>query len=165
MTMTKKPNMAATLDLAQLDTAARAEAGVEMTVRHPVSGEALSAGDGSAVKLRLAGLDSERFERASAVLAAARLAEERRAPQPDAGADGLTRTERARLLALVTVDWRGVALDGEALACTAENAERLYLRLPWLLDQADRFVADRANFLPPSPTTCAPTPASGCDAG
>lgn len=97
-----------------------------------------------------------------AALAAARMAEERRGPQPNTGPDGLTRAERARVLAQVTVAWQGVALDGEVLDCSPANAERLYLRLPWLLDQADRFVADRANFLPPSPSMCAPMPANGC---
>lgn len=158
MSMTDNDTGAA-FDLAALDTAERAEAGVEMAVCHPVSGEPLSARDGAPVAIRLAGLDSCRFERASAALAGRRLAAEQRGPDPEAGVDGLTRGERARFLAMVTVDWRGVALDGVVLSCTTDNAEKLYLRLPWLLDQIDRFVADRANFLPPSPGTYAPTPA------
>lgn len=48
MTTTETPKDPACFDLAQLDTAARAEAGADMAVCHPVTGERLTAGDGYA---------------------------------------------------------------------------------------------------------------------
>ncbi len=50
-------------------------------------------------------------------------------------------------LVAVTVAWSGVGLDGSDLPYSADNARKLYKRLPWLREQAGAFVTDRANFL------------------
>lgn len=70
--------------------------------------------------------------------------------------------EAAASLARATTGWSGVVqgwvdgTDDEAPAqFSIENARKLYLNrgVKWLRDQADRFVGDRANFLPASPTS------------
>lgn len=52
-----------------------------------------------------------------------------------------------RQLSICTVSWKGVKLDGQELECNPDNAYMLYSRLPWLKEQVDEFVGDRANFL------------------
>jgi len=46
-----------------------------------------------------------------------------------------------------TLAWRGIVYEGEALECNPGNARRLYAALPWLREQVEAFIADRANFL------------------
>jgi hypothetical protein len=36
---------------------------------------------------------------------------------------------------------------GELLPCTPENVRRLYEEYPWMKDQIDQAIGDRANFL------------------
>ena len=54
----------------------------------------------------------------------------------------------AKLLAVATTGWRGIAVDGAPLECTNENAASIYLRFRWLRDQVDAFISNRANFAP-----------------
>lgn len=48
--------------------------------------------------------------------------------------------------AALTVAWKGIELAGEALECNEENAKRIYTELPWVLEQVNEFIAERANF-------------------
>src|SRR6476619_1985454 len=52
------------LDLSTLDTTKAAEEGCILEIRHPTSGAVLSNGDGRAVTLTLAGMDSQRAKKA-----------------------------------------------------------------------------------------------------
>ncbi len=53
------------------------------------------------------------------------------------------------LLASVTLSWVNVELNGKKLECTRENARKLYESHPWLLEQVNTFVGNRANFFRP----------------
>lgn len=56
----------------------------------------------------------------------------------------------AQALALTvaaTADWENIELEGETLECTPENAKKLYKDYPWIREQVEEFMADRANFL------------------
>ncbi|MCO7058326.1 hypothetical protein [Pseudomonas juntendi] len=57
--------------------------------------------------------------------------------------------ETINMLAGVTVRWEGfLGLDGQPIACTRQSATALYTKYPFIRDQADRFINERANFLP-----------------
>jgi len=57
------------------------------------------------------------------------------------------------LLAACTLGWSGFVVDGSELECNTENARRLYRQFPWLREQAQQYIDDRANFLKTSPTS------------
>ena len=56
------------------------------------------------------------------------------------------REESIEILAACTLSWKGVIVEGKSLPCTRENAVMLYTRFPWLKEQAEAFVADRASY-------------------
>jgi hypothetical protein len=56
-----------------------------------------------------------------------------------------------RLHAVVTRSWRGFRDGDKEWPCNAENAAMLYRRAPYINEQVDRYIKDRANFLSDSP--------------
>lgn len=136
------------LDLGSLDTRAASEEGAVMAVVHPVTGQPLTQEDGAAVTITLAGMDGDRFRKAQRAATDRRLKSPRRAnvTAEDIERDGI------ETLAACTLAWTGLVLDGETLDCTVPNARKAYQRLPWLREQVDAFIGDRANFLKVSPS-------------
>lgn len=49
-------------------------------------------------------------------------------------------------LVKLTVKWTGFEMNGEDLPCTPENCRMVYSDWPWIREQAQEFVANRANF-------------------
>lgn len=49
-------------------------------------------------------------------------------------------------LVKLTVKWTGFEINGEALAATPENFRMVYSEWPWIREQAQEFVNNRANF-------------------
>lgn len=49
-------------------------------------------------------------------------------------------------LVKLTVKWTGFEINGEALPATSENFRMVYTEWPWIREQAQEFVANRANF-------------------
>jgi hypothetical protein len=135
-------------DLATLDTVKSGDEGRELDVLHPATREPIG------LKVRMHGADSTVYQKAN------------RAQQRSI-ADRAARNRKLRLsaeeqddllldlLVAATAGWSGTAsLDGAELpAFTAAGARSLYLRFPWIREQADAFMADRANFLPRSATS------------
>jgi len=56
--------------------------------------------------------------------------------------------ETLKLLAMLTVETKGIEFNKKAVEQDLAGFVDMYKRLPWLRDQADRFIGDRANFLP-----------------
>ena len=124
-------------DLASLDSAAKADDGAALEVLHPVSGEKLG------MVIRLAGADSTVHRKATAAIA------NRRAKggfRRTINLDDL-QTESIEVLARCTLGWSGVVLDGKDVPLSKEAAVTLYTRFPWLREQVETFISDRANYL------------------
>lgn len=49
-------------------------------------------------------------------------------------------------LVKMTIDWTGFTLDGKELKPNAENLRKVYTDWPWIREQAQEFVNNRANF-------------------
>ena len=133
-----------------LDTSSLADEGVWCRLVHPVSGAPLAA-RGEAVRVRVLGIDGARFRALQRRVAARRnehLLEGRGRIDPEVEAE-----LALDLLAGATLGWENVYLPGgAAFAFSAANARRLYGERPWIAEQVDRFIADRANFLTASGT-------------
>jgi len=134
------------VDLSTLDTVSAAEEGAVMELRHPATGAVLNQDDGSPVTITLAGSDSERYRKAER-------SNQNRRLKNSAGRRGLTVTseelenDNLEVLAAATVAWAGIVLHGESLDCTVANARKVFKEIPWAREQAEQFVAERANFL------------------
>lgn len=133
-------------DLSQLDTSKGAEEGRELVIKHFQTGEPVG------ITLRVHGADSAAYRdcmRRQQRQIADRMAKNRklRLTVDEMEANGL------ELLAAVTIGWSPFDLDGKDFPWSEENAAALYRRFPWIRDQVDEFVGDRANFLPRSEPT------------
>lgn len=146
------------MSLASLNFATAANEGRTMIVQHPVDRTALLDANKNPVTIDLLGRDSDTF------VAGENAARNRAVEQITAGAKfsaAAADEEAAGSLARATTGWSGIPqgwIDGTEDETPAkfsfENAKKLYLNrgVRWLRDQADKFIGDRANFLPASPT-------------
>lgn len=125
-----------TFDLASLDTAARAEEGAPLAITHPTTGEAIG------ITITVVGTDSDTYQKARRKLADKRI-QQRKAKLSIEDIEN----ENIEMLARCTKGWDGVVVDGEAKPCTFSNAVELYKRFPWVREQVDAFMGERANFL------------------
>lgn len=125
------------IDLASLDSKSKAESGAPVDILHPVSGEPLG------LTIVLAGADSATYRRSQAAMLRRQVG---RRTQNDA--EG-TRANACRLLGACTLSWVwcGASLDGGEPDCTPEAATELYARFPWIYEQVDQAVHDRAAYL------------------
>lgn len=134
-------------DLADLDVCRGAEEGAELQLRHPTTGTPLQ------MWITLLGFDSETYRDKHRDLQKRRndrLARAKRVIPTPKDLDA----EAVELLAGVSRGWRGeMKLEGQPLpAYSYAEAIKLYTRFPWIREQADGFVADRANFIKASAT-------------
>ena len=136
------------MDLDKLDTTEAAEAGVWMPVLHPGNNTPLMDGE-TPCQILVVGTDSSRFRKAQRAAADRRIrgGRFRFASAEEQEADTL------ELLSSCTLDWQAIDMDGAPFPYSKANAKTLYARFGWIRDQVDRYIGDRANFLPPSPTS------------
>jgi hypothetical protein len=115
-----------------------------MQVKHPVTDAPLMENE-KPVTISFVSEDSERFRGKRRQVINRRL-RNRKNSQVTYTAE-LAESDALDALCDATVAWEGIGLDGEELPCSPENAKKVFRRLPWLVEQADLFVTDRANFL------------------
>lgn len=119
----------------------------DMPVKNPKTGKMVMVDKNSPVTIRLAGRDSEIYRRISRYLAHMR-AETALADGGDASpSDEALENEALDLLSALTLGWTGITANREPYPFSEENARKLYERLPWLREEVDRFVGNRANFM------------------
>jgi hypothetical protein len=114
---------------------------VEMQLYNPVDGTKL---DG--VVLQVIGQDSQEYRDAARSILQSAI---KKAPKGDITKLGAGDDEyySAKLKALHIKGWAGIEQDGKPLEYSKENALELVKKYPWLRDQIDAFVGDRANFI------------------
>lgn len=134
------------MDLSKLDTTAAAETGAKLEVAHPATGARLLQDDNTPVTVTLAGQDSDRFKKADRKISNRRLATSASGQRLKLTAEGIDSDSLERLVAC-TISWSGIGWGGGEKECTPENAREAYTKLPWLREQAEAFIGDRANFL------------------
>lgn len=140
----------------QMNTRARSDEGVWMTIKTLDRREDLTGPDGRALQLLIHGPDSARYRDAMRKAVRERLVEEG-GKEPT---DEELRTINAAFMASVVSDWRmmgvgdkadlggGPMLDkeGGAVPYSIETATAFFLIYDDIYDQVDAFVARRANF-------------------
>lgn len=132
-------------DLAPFDTLPKAENGATVPLLRLDTGEPFVA-RGVALTFTVCGTDSDRYQQAVAAVSEWRVAEAARGGKPS------SREFTARVLSKITVGWTGLfSTEGVAVPVSEEAALEIYRNFPAIADQIERFVLDRANFLPGSP--------------
>lgn len=124
------------MDLKTLDITSPANEGVWMDIEHPITGEVLD------IKIKVAGIDSNIYRK--------KLREQQN-KRIRKGFKNITaeelEAEAIELLVACTLDWKGVEYEGQELECNPENIRKIYKEFPWIREQVDLFINDRANFL------------------
>lgn len=115
------------MEISQLYTVDSHENGAEMQVKD-------ESGNDLDMYITLAGIDSKAFRKTKAKL------------QREIINGGDPEELRAEALADVTINWRGFLNDGNELEFTNDMAKQLYINAPYVMDQADVFINQRANF-------------------
>lgn len=139
-------------DLTTLDTKTAANEGYEVDILHPGTLESTGflitvlGEDSDAYRKTAHRQQQQRLKRAMASRKAVSAATEALDDLDDA---------QLEILSACTKSWRmadgsTVLLDGKPLACTPENAQTLYEKLPIVRRQVESAMGDRANFTPRS---------------
>lgn len=118
-----------------------ADEGAVMQVVHPDTEEPIEG-----MTITLLGQDSNVYEKISlkrSQAALARISKGKKAIDMDAQQ---VQANMLDDLVALTVDWTGFELDGKPLKPTPENVREVYTGWKFIREQAQEFVADRANF-------------------
>ncbi len=131
------PEASAAFDLSGLSglTVAQEE-GFDVSISHPKTGEPLG------ITIRVAGPDSKRVKQARAIIVNERTDMRIRKPSAERMDD-----ESNRITAASIISWSGVVVSGKTWEYSSQNAHRLMVQWPFIREQIDSFVGDRANFI------------------
>lgn len=146
------------IDLASLDTIKGSNDGFDVRLYDPGTNEDID------IVISVLGQDSDEFQKVNRAQSKRRMAKVQKG--------GFRNTNisveevdhnRIELLAACTTGWKTLAvkdekgdrievkptilLDGKELEFSIDNAESLYTRFPWIREQVDVAIGDRANFI------------------
>jgi len=133
------------IDLASIDTVKGSNKGFDVNIYHP--GTMVDLG----ITINVLGKDSDEFQKVSRAQQKKRMAKMTKGgfrvqsltPAPEeVEQDGL------KLLAKCTRSWSGVVIDSKDVEFSTDNAVMVYERFPWIKEQVDTAIGDRANFIP-----------------
>lgn len=130
-------NMEKTFDLAEIQAEAKQENVLE--ILHPVSQI------GIGLKIRIASPDSEKYRK----LAQAMRTKIQAMMQRNKGKMPPTEVieeESQKVLIGAVLGWEGATWGGQPFECTPDNVKQLFDALPWIKEQVDEYLGNRANF-------------------
>lgn len=134
------------MDLKQFDTKEGANKGV---VFHPIPPGYMSPIE--EISITVIGIDSKRFIDKALKNAREDMSLIKRQPKKsDITDEDIERARNRKVedIAICIIDWTGIEEKGEIVPFSYENAVRILTDYPWLHEQLDMFIGDRANFLP-----------------
>lgn len=134
------------MELSQLSTKTKANAGEFLHLKHPESGALLydNKDKSKPVGLILLGKDSDLFIKHNHKIVNERITEKNATTKTSEQ----IRDENTELLASLTTGWSNLSINGKSEFSRA-NVVELYddLGLSWVREQADAFIGTRANFI------------------
>ncbi|MCR9256271.1 MAG: hypothetical protein NXI16_09270 [Alphaproteobacteria bacterium] len=140
------------MDLQDFNLTEAQNDGAWLDLRHPRTDAVLTGEDGNPIAIRLAGIDSDRFQDTQLRLQNAKLKRVARRGKVETKAEEL-REDRVQLVAACTLAFSGnFTYGGAALQASPASAADLYRKERWILEQAEAFIEDRGNFCKVSPT-------------
>lgn len=145
------------MDLAQFNTVAGGDEGSWLHLETP-AGEKLYADDpvhenGETIppklpmRIKLHGGDSDRARKVRHRIQNNRIRKIGRRGRMGSVSSEKQDEDGTELLAQLTIEWENIKISGEIIPFDLEAARNLYHSMPWIRDQVDEHVDDRANFL------------------
>lgn len=134
-------------DMSKINLQVAAEVGADLHLMHPIDDELIYQDEEKKkpVKIKLLGHDSKAWRNKNREFSRKRTAAMQK--RKGKGVDFTPSDEEAsEMLAACTMSWENVLVDGEEIEFTKEVAYDLYMEQPWIREQADVFIGDRANF-------------------
>lgn len=130
-------------DLSTLDTVAASNAGTDIELFHPATNEDLG------ITITVLGRDSAEFKRVQTEQSRRRMSKMQKSGSYKATAIPASEMEQDSidLLASCTKGWKNLAYQGADLPFSFDNAVMIYAAMPWIREQIDQAVSDRANFI------------------
>jgi len=135
------------MDLDTLNTRAGANAGFDVELRHPETGDKIGP------TIRVMGADSDAYRDKQLEQNRGRMERAARKGRMAAPTPEQMEQQGIELLVAATAGWQGLKRGGVELAFSAEAAGTLYRDFPWIREQVDEAIHTRANFLPRSATS------------
>jgi len=139
-----KMTKAKVIDLASLDTVKGSNEGFDVKIYRPDTLVDLG------IIINVLGKDSDEFQKVSRAQSKKRLAKMTKGgfrvqnmtlPPDEIEADGID------LLVACTKSWSGIVIEGKETEFSHDNAIMVYTRFPWIKEQVDIAIGDRANFI------------------
>jgi len=140
-----------TLDLS-FGTRDAASKGAWLHLVHPVTKEPLYDGPDKPVRWLIAGRDSEQYQKVLNTQQTRRIEDSAKTKTKTLTGERFS-AEALDLLAGLVLDIQHSVFKGEALAPEFAAIRAVLKAEPWIAEQVDEYVMDRANFLPPSKMT------------
>jgi predicted glycosyltransferase len=138
-------------ELSPLKTGETSTTGAPCVLTHPGTETDLEDKEGNKATLILAGEDSDQYQQVLRTQRRRRLDQALKGRKAGVTPEQLE-AEALDLLVACTLSWKHIAIDGSE-TFSPTTARKLYEEYPWIREQAERFIGDRANFLPASKTT------------
>jgi len=131
------------MDLSKLNVVELANEGAVLELLHPSTGEVLTdeKKESKVFFLRLLGSDSDTYRNAIK----RRFESNNKNKNKKLDLDAAQR-KAAELLAKCTVDCYMLE-DDKPVECNLSEMTRVYLKYPWIREQAEEFMADRSNLI------------------
>ena len=129
------------MDLKKYNLTERADNGATLDLVDPITGETLEG-----VTFMLLGTDSAAYREHTRGIQRARIAKLAKSRSKSLDLS-VSEREEAETLAVCTIGWEGIKYGEVELEYSHDAAVQLYLNHPWIKDQVDAFIGDRANFL------------------
>lgn len=127
-------------DFSNLGTAAMANEGVVVELRHPTERTPMGA------YITVLGKDGTVFRRLERTQTNRRLTEAARTRDLALKAEEIE-ADRLDLLVACTKGWEGILKNGEPIPFSPENVRKLYTDYPWVSEQVERAMGDRSLFI------------------
>ena len=116
------------------------EEGSEMPVLHPTTGEPLKDEKGQVATIKLAGVDSDIYRKASNKITNRRV---KKGSRSQSMTIERVEADAMELICACTLQWSGLLVGGKV----PKTPEELYAGAKWLRQQAEEWIHDRANYL------------------
>jgi hypothetical protein len=135
------------VDLSSIDTVKGANEGFDVQIYHPGTNEDLG------IVINVLGKDSDEFQKVSRAQQKKRMAKLTKGGfrNPAVPVEEIEQ-DATVLLAACTKSWSQdgkptITMDKKELEFSVDNAIALYERFPWIKEQVDVAIGDRANFI------------------
>ncbi len=131
------------IDLAAIDTVKGSNDGFDVQIYHPGTNEDLD------IIISVLGKDSDQFQKISRGQNKRRMSKMSKGGFRNVSTPPVEEMESDSidLLACCTTGWSGVVIDKKEIEFSKENAVMIYDRFPWIKEQVDLAIGDRANFI------------------